>query len=140
MVFIKQVSKEVWEKDFEEITHKVVFDEDLPDDIQDYDFVLVSEDDEKEIVGYVTVQELTKDMCFIVYGGSFPKYRATKKAYISFSGYVDFLHSMYKTVGFVTAHDNFPMIKFGAKKEFKICDMYKKDNKILLEHYKTRSE
>jgi hypothetical protein len=138
MIKVVEVSKEDW-KDLAKKAHQLVFVEDWDSDSERIDYALVTEED-GDLVQYATVKEIDKNNSFIQYGGSFPKYRNTKKSYESFGTILDWMFDKYSSVGFLTENYNFPMLKFAIKKEFVITGMRVVRGHLMLEHIKRKGD
>lgn len=136
----KEISAPIWKENFEQSAHISVFGEEFDPLRTRMDYAILTVNEKDEMIIYMTVQEMDKYTAFLEYGGSFPDKRGSMEVFPAFSESVDYLLKKYNRVNFYTENKNFPMLKLGMKKGFKIVGLCISNNKILLEHTLERGE
>ena len=135
MIVVHKLSVKQWE-DLAEKAHGVVFNESRPAHFDRVDFALVAvDDDQKLMIGYTTMREISHDTIYWQYGGSFPEYRGTP---IAAKGYALFIQWCkehgYKRITTLIENNNKAMLKLAAFNDFIIVGVRNFKGKVLLEH------
>lgn len=132
MIEVKKLSLDQWEL-LRKDAHIAVFSEQPGTERVDYALLTVNKETD-ELVQYVTVREYDADSIHWYYGGSFDKFRGSVTAAKSMEALIGWAKDNYKSVSYLTANTNFPMIKFGVKHKFQITGVRLVPSGLLLEH------
>lgn len=132
-----KIPKEDWNKEFARNAHISVFDSEFDTELHPMDFAYLVADENEAMISYCTLREMNKDQVVMDFGGTFPDFRGSAKAFPSFIAMLERLKQSYKRAIFVTNNENYPMLKFGLKAGFKITGMSLSDKVgLLIEHTK----
>lgn len=134
-------TKEQWMSGGATEAHYLVFDKELSGAETVFDFAALVVDEEKDApVIYSTFQELGPHSVNLGFGGSFPAYRGSPLVAKAFSMLVDTALERYKMVSFMTKNDNYPMLKLGFSKKFKVTGLNTSPDGLFLENTIYRGE
>lgn len=119
MLQIASIKKEEMGEKFLSDLHKSTFNSEVDGSFFRFDGCLIAKNEEDDLVSYVLVRELSSEAAEIAWGGTSKKYRGinTKNA---FDLFVDHIHKSYENVTFQAWNQNYPMLKLGLYKGFKI--------------------
>lgn len=131
---LHKLSREQWDP-ISENCHAAVFHERRPKEHDRCDYCLLITDDEKKLmVGYLTIRELDQDTAYSSFGGTFPEYRGTLAGVRGYDMFLTFLKSHYKQMSTLIDNENVAMLKLAARSGLKIFGIRNVQGKVLLEH------
>lgn len=132
-----KIPKEEWNEKFARNAHISVFDAEFDPALHPMDFAYLVADEKENMISYCTLREMNKDNVVLDFGGTFPDYRGSVKAFPSFIAILDSLKQHYKRAVFVIHNENWAMLKFANKARFKITGTSLSDKVgLLIEHAK----
>ena len=129
---IKKLTPQQW-AELSEKAHLIVFGKNKPASMDRIDYALLCEDD-KNILGYITVREQDSESVYWQFGGTFPGTRSTIKAFHVFQAFIRWARENCKRVAMLVENTNTAMLKFAMKMGFRIVGIRNFQGNILLEH------
>lgn len=135
MISIRRIEPSEWLK-VSEITHKVVFEEVRPPELERIDYALLCEDENQKPLMYLTAKEFDSETVYWQYGGSFPETYGTSKAVDAYSSLLNWTEGKYKRVSQLVHNENVRYLKLSMHFGFRIIGMRVFNQEIFLEMIK----
>jgi len=133
MFEIKRLRPDEWAT-LSEDAHLAMFSERRPGYIDRIDFALLAtEDDNRGIVGYVTVRELDADGIYWQYGGAFPSIKTSTTVLGVYRQFVEYCKARYKRITTLVENTNIAYLKLAMKVGFRIIGVRVFKGSVLVE-------
>lgn len=133
MITVERVSPQNWSM-ISEHAHLVCFGTHKPKEWDRIDYALVARDENKNLLGYVTVRELDAQTAYWQFGGAFSGAKDTIKAFRVYESFVSWASERYTRVSTYIENTNTVMMKMAMKVGYRIVGLRTFENSILLEH------
>lgn len=133
---ITRLSPDAWRGMSEDI-HRVVFGTVKPADEERIDFALMVSrpEDGGKPMGYITCREISANVVYWQFGGSFPGTIGTVKTFQGYREFVDYCRERYQKIFTYVDNKNVVMLKMAMKAGFRITGVRALTNETLVELY-----